>query len=223
MTDLLIDGVKNGTSKRLKDLPYQVAGKTGTVAIKNTNQNSDVYSIAYTTEHTVGVWLGNYSFQKEYNLEGSNNGGTYCTNIVKETLNGLYNNHTPKDFVKPESIETLKIDEKNLLENHTIKLAGKDCPERYVISEIFSKRFSPKEYSDIYSNFEINFNIELIDNIANVSFNALDYLIYDIYVDDGYSFTQNDISKIKTKKIKMCSDFISNNIDDICKVIQVTY
>ena len=51
MNDLLIEGVKSGTSKRLKDLPYDVAGKTGTVAVKDTNYNTDAYSIAYTTDH----------------------------------------------------------------------------------------------------------------------------------------------------------------------------
>jgi len=184
MNDLLIEGVKSGTSKRLKDLPYEVAGKTGTVAVKDTNYNTDTYSIAYTTDHIVGVWLGNYTLQKEYNLEGSNNGGTYCTNMVKETLNGIYADYTPKPFNVPDSIVVLDIDEKNLLTNHTVKLASKNCPERYRIKEIFSKRHMPTEVSSIYDDFDINFNVVLNNNIAEITLNALDYLIYDIYVDD---------------------------------------
>ena len=201
VNDLLIEGVKTGTSKRLKDLDYQVAGKTGTVAIKNTNLNSDTYSIAYTSEHTVGVWLGNYSFDPEYNLEGSNNGGTYCTGIVKETLNGLYSTHKPKDFEKPDSIVSLSIDEKNLNENHTVKLAGEFCPERCQITEIFSNRYKPTEYSDIYSNFDIDFNVEINDNIPTISFNALDYLIYDIYLDDELIKTIDNKSGIYSFEI----------------------
>lgn len=184
MTDLLIEGVKSGTSRRLNDLNYQVAGKTGTVAVKDTNLNTDVYSIAYTTEHTVGVWLGNYTLKKEYNLEGCNNGGTYCTNMVKDTLNSIYSTHSPKDFDVPETIVKLDIDEKNLIGNHTVKLASSDCPDRYKISELFSVRHQPKEISDIFTQFDIDFNVSLIDNVAEIKLNTKDYLIYDIYVDN---------------------------------------
>ena len=35
-----------------------------------------------------------------------------------------------------------------------------------------------------YNNFDINLNVGLTDNIAKVSLNTLDCLIYSIYVDD---------------------------------------
>ena len=184
MTNLLVDGVKSGTSKRLNNLPYDIAGKTGTVAIKGTNLNSDVYSIAYTSEHIVGVWLGNYSFDTQFNLEGSNNGGTYCTSMVKDALNGIYADHTPADFIMPSSIVELEIDEKNLSENHTVKLASDECPQRFRLKEIFALRHAPKDVSNIYSDFNIDFDVEMNDNIARLKLSAVDYLIYDIYVDD---------------------------------------
>lgn len=182
MTDLLIDGVKTGTSSRLKNLPFDVAGKTGTVAIKGTNLNSDVYSIAYTTSDIVGVWLGNYTFEKENNLEGRNNGGTFCTSIVKDVMQNMYT-VPPKDFEMPESVVSLKIDEKNMNENHTILLANEDCPERYTISEIFAKRFAPTEYSDIYTNINVDFDVEYLEseNKAVITFSPYDYLSYDVY------------------------------------------
>lgn len=198
MTDMLIEGVKTGTSKRLSSLPYQVAGKTGTVALKNSNLNSDVYSIAYTTEHIVGIWLGNYSFDNQYNLESSNNGGTYCTNFVKDTLNGIYKDHLPQNFSKPSSVVELKIDEKNLIENHTVKLASSNCPERYQISELFSTRYQPTEYSNIFNNFDFDFNVELTNNIANITISAKDYLNYDIYVDNNLIKSINNQSGIIT-------------------------
>ena len=184
MNTLLIDGVKNGTSKRLNKLPYQIAGKTGTVAIKNSNQNSDVYSIAYTSEHSIGIWMGNYSFDSKYNLESCNNGGTYCTSLIRDTFSDIYKQHYPKDFEIPNSIIALDIDEKNLIDNHTIKLASSNCPERYRCKELFSKRYQPTEYSNIYDEFEIDFSVELNNNVAAINIDALDYLIYEIYVDD---------------------------------------
>ena len=42
----------------------------------------------------------------------------------------------------------------------------------------------PNEVSDIYDNFDIEFNVQLNQNIAEINLTALDYLIYDIYVDD---------------------------------------
>lgn len=216
MTDLLINGVKNGTSKRLKDLPYEVAGKTGTVAVKNTNLNTDVYSIAYTTEHSIGVWLGNYSFDKEHNLEGCNNGGTYCTSMVKDILNTIYSDHSPNNFEMPDSVIELSIDEKNLLENHTIKLAGDNCPERYQIKEIFAKRFVPSEVSDLYTNFDIDFNVSLVNNVAQITLNALDYLIYDIYVDDELiESIQNKSGEISFDYNKLKSNTMYNFYVDV--------
>ena len=53
MTNMLIEGVQSGTSKRLNSLPFEVAGKTGTVAVKGTNYNTDAISVAYTTDHIV--------------------------------------------------------------------------------------------------------------------------------------------------------------------------
>ncbi len=184
-TDLLKAGVDYGTSSRLKNLPFQVAGKTGTVAIKGTNLNSDVYSIAYTTTDTIGVWLGNYTFNKEYNLESSNNGGTYCTSMVKDVLGSIYTT-PPTDFAKPASVIELSIDIKNTEENHTIKLADECCPERYRESEIFAERFKPTEVSDLFTNVSCDFDVNYSeqDNVATIAFNAKDYFQYEVYCND---------------------------------------
>ncbi|HAJ78017.1 MAG TPA: hypothetical protein DCO89_03020, partial [Clostridiales bacterium] len=86
MTEMLVSGVKKGTSSRLNQLPFEVAGKTGTVGISGTNYNSDVWSVGYTPQKIVGVWLGNSTGEKEFRLEGRNNGGTFCTSIVRDVL-----------------------------------------------------------------------------------------------------------------------------------------
>jgi len=179
MTDLLRDGVKYGTSSRLNKLPFDVAGKTGTVAVKGTNLNTDVYSVAYTSSDTIGVWLGNYTLDQEYNLEGSNNGGTYCTSIVKDVMENMYTS-PPADFSKPQSVVTLKIDEKNLAENHTVKIADENCPERYSLEEIFADRFKPTELSTLYTDLSCDFEVsyDADNNKAMLTFTPKDYLSY---------------------------------------------
>lgn len=182
VTDLLKCGVEYGTSSRLNKLDFEIAGKTGTVAVKNSNENSDVYSIAYTSKDIVGVWLGNYTMDPSYNLENENNGGTYCTSMVKDIFENIYST-PPKKFHKPDGIISLKIDEKNLTENHTVKLADESCPKRYTRVETFSSRFAPTEISDIYTNFDCEYTVDYNSetNIININITPKDYLIYNIY------------------------------------------
>jgi len=181
MTNMLDYAVDHGTSKKLAKLPFDVAGKTGTVAVKNTNLNTDAYSLAYTSSHTMSVWLGNYTMNEEYNLEGSNNGGTYATKIILDTFSDMYKDNKPSNFIVPENIVSLDIDAKSLSEDHVVVL-GYNIPERYKQTEIFSLSNLPKSHSTKYSNitpFEIN--IETNKNSCVISFNTFDYITYEIY------------------------------------------
>ena len=184
-TDLLIAGVKEGTSKKLSTLPYMVAGKTGTVAVPNTNLNTDAYSIAYTTEHTAGIWIGNYIYDDEFHLEGKNNGGTYATEHLKSLFTDIYAAQHPEDFPIPNTISYADIDVKALEEKHEIMLADKNCPDRYKTQEIFATRHMPTEYSTTFSNIE-KCKFDVINNNASatITFVASDYIIYELYCND---------------------------------------
>lgn len=181
-TDLLLEGVNSGTSKKLKSLPFQIAGKTGTVAVKNTNLNTDAYSIAYTTKHTAGIWIGSYTNQPEHYLEGKNNGGTYASEHLKNVFNNIYLSETPPDFIMPETIVKAFIDAKELQNNNNIALADINCPDRYKIEEIFSVRYVPNIISDNFSKVTpTTLNVENNNSYAIISFDALDYYIYELY------------------------------------------
>lgn len=182
MTKMLSDACDNGTSMRLRTLPFQVAGKTGTVAIKGTNNNTDAYSVAYTTSHTMGVWMGNYSNEKEYVLEGKNNGGTFATSCIKQCFNEIYSENKPKDFVIPESVTEIEIDSKLYDEENIIKVASENCPERYRLKILVAKRFEPKEVSNLFDNISVkNFDVKVNKLNAEISFDAVDYLKYELY------------------------------------------
>ena len=197
MTETLKYSVKNGTSKKLSKFDFEIAGKTGTVAYNKTNQNTDAYSLAYTSSHNMCVWLGNYSMDKKFNLEGSNNGGTYATQIISDTFEKLYKNKKPKNFVKPDSVVECSIDTKVLLEDHVIKLANL-TPERYQLKELFSKRYEPKELSQKFISItSFDFFIVKNNNYVSISFDTKDYLEYYIY-------------KNKDNNTK-CINIISNN------------
>ena len=196
MTDMLKEACKSGTSRKLSGLSYNVAGKTGTVAIKGTNNNTDAYSIAYTTEHTMGVWIGNYSNQPEYVLEGKNNGGTYATSMIKQEFENLYSDHSPKDFQMPNSVEEIDIDLKEYSDNHKIMVASTNCPDRYKIKIKVAKRYNNFEKSQLFENLTIdNFDIKVENDNSKITFNAKDYLKYDIVrIDDNKSKVIKNVS-----------------------------
>lgn len=182
MTDMLISGVENGTSKKLDSLNYQVAGKTGTVAVKGTNYNTDAISVAYTTDYTIGSWLGNYTLKDEFNLSSSNNGGTFATQILKDTFNSIYKDYKPDNFKKPDSIVELEIDSLTLENEHKILIATDDYPERYKLKEIFSTKYLPSEKSKTFVNLKVeNFEAKNNKDLSNtITFEAKKHLKYQI-------------------------------------------
>lgn len=186
LTDMLMSGVKNGTSKKLSTLPFQVAGKTGTVAVDGTNYNNDAISIAYTSNKTMGVWLGNYSMEKEFQLESTNNGGTYATAIIKDVFSKIYEKSMPEDFEKPTNTEWITLDRISL-EDHLLIKANEQTPERFVVKELFAKRFSPQIVSENFKDYKINnLNVSSDGKYTYVSFDCDDYIDYLIcaYVDN---------------------------------------
>lgn len=179
--DLLKYAVRNGTSARLKNLDFEIGGKTGTVAVKGTNQNTDAISVAYNSQHSMGVWYGNYSFETNYNLEGNNNGGTFATSIIRDTFKKLYNNNNPGDIHRPESIVEKFIDLKTLEEEHVVKLADENTPIRYMSKELFSVNHIPTEISTAFSDIGLNdFDLLNKNSFSIISFDAKDYVVYDL-------------------------------------------
>ncbi len=112
ITDALMQAKNSGTSKKLKDFSFDLAAKTGTNG--NVDGNLDAYSISYTTNHIVGVWIG-----KENGEEIPNNvtGGGYPTIFNREIINYLYKNETPPNFTKPNNVIEVKLDKNQLIKN----------------------------------------------------------------------------------------------------------
>ena len=180
-TNIMQYSVKNGTSKKLSNFKFDIAGKTGTVNVKNSNLNTDAYSLAYTQDHIMSVWLGNYSMDQEYNLEGNNNGGTYATEIIRDTFADFYKLSPPDDFLIPESVKSLPIDKLALEEDHIV-LLGNNIPERYKAYELFSMDNIPLVSSTRYSELpEVKLNSVINKNSVTLSFDTYGYLNYNIY------------------------------------------
>ena len=181
MTKMLISSVKNGTSSRLDSLGFEIAGKTGTVGIKGTNLNSDVWSVGYTPQKTVGVWLGNATGSKENMLEGRNNGGTFCTSIVRDTFKEIDIDKNLK-FLRPNGIVDCEIDTIKLEKEHVLMIANPATPKRYTKTALFNKKYAPSIVAEKYLSenlCELSGKIE--NEMPTLYFDCIKNATYNIY------------------------------------------
>ena len=214
MHTMLEDGVKKGTSKALNKLPYSVAGKTGTVCVKDSNNNTDAISVAYTKNHTMGVWFGNTSNKKEYELSSKVNGGTYPTYVIRDTFSKMYERVIPQSILKPQSVVEVEIDINELNNNHKVMIANENCPERYKQKILVSNRYLPEKASDNYINFKIdNFDVRLENDSVIIDFNAIKYIDYSIIRTNNNK--EVEIAKFNNKQGKI--QYVDKNIDNDTK------
>lgn len=187
--ETLLESAKTGTARRLNDLPYQIASKTGTVG--KGESNGDAYNLALTTEDCVGVWVGNLKGEEI----GSITGGILPTYVVKDYFKSIYSKHTPKDFEIPSSIAEVEIDSLELENNHIVVKANDFIPERYKQKELFSKFNLPKEISNNFLEIQAPTLTGKVEN-GNVilEFDSENYLKYDLY-------------KIENNKAKLIKSF----------------
>lgn len=194
ITDMLMSAVDNGTSSKLGSLPYDVAGKTGTVSANGYANNSDAWSASYTTSHTLCIWQGNTSNNKERMLDKGITGGSYPTMMARDIYRTIYRNNYPDSFVPPIGIVALDIDKVALETDHLLLLASENTPDEYKVNELFSINNQPKELSEyfVYPSVD-NFRVEMNDNTPAVKFIAKRHIRYTILRTIG-----NDTNAIDT-------------------------
>ncbi|MBQ2740084.1 MAG: transglycosylase domain-containing protein [Clostridia bacterium] len=144
ITDTLRSAVKEGTAKRLRALPFEVAAKTGTVGIGD--KNTDAYTVAYTSNHTVGVWLGNAD-----NSPVATTGGGLPCEATYRVLEAIYEDDLPDDFDRPIGVQEVALDAYAILHEQRLQLADPIAPIAEVKCELFDSRYAPKEQSDRFS------------------------------------------------------------------------
>lgn len=187
MNEMLIATSKSGTAKTLSDFKYDIATKTGTCG--NSEGNTDAYAISYTSEHCIGVWLGDKD-NKRLKITG----GGDCCNYVGDILNKLYSNHTPQNLDVSSGTSTVKIDAEDYYNNNKIILADNISPKLNILEVKVLYGNEPKNKSTKFSSPSIatptitvkngEVNIELCQTkyyayLINRRFNGKNKLIYD--------------------------------------------
>ena len=143
VNEMLEKAVKDGTAKKLKDLPFEVCAKTGTCG--KDNGNTDAWTLAYTSAHTVGVWMGN----ADNTLTDVTGGGLPC-HYANLLLSELYKKSAPAPFDKDRTLVTKTLDKTSYVSEHILRLAAPAQPKGTTIEEKFRASNCPLEMSTIY-------------------------------------------------------------------------
>ena len=148
INDALYNTSKNGTAKKLSNLTFEVCAKTGTNGTKK--GNTDAYTVTYTPDKTVGVWMGNYN-----NTTTDLNGGGLPCHYAYLINKQIYKNKSISKFKTSNDIISVNLDKDEYLKNHKLVLADEFSPKENIITEIFKKNYLPTEKSNKFSKPEI--------------------------------------------------------------------
>ena len=125
------------------NLPFRAAVKTGT-----TNDFRDNWTIGYTPDLAIGVWIGNPDFTPMENTTGLTGAAPIWAAAMEFGIE-KYTNNDPTGFAKPDGIETKEICEVSGTE------PSKWCPSTK--NEIFASNQLPlPKEDDLWQNIEID-------------------------------------------------------------------
>lgn len=161
INDVLCQATKTGTAKKLKNLTYDVACKTGTCG--NQEGNTDAYAISYTSDYCIGVWLGDKQNNRQQIY-----GGNQCCEKTLQIINCLYANSSPAPLEKNAGTVQIEIDNEEYEKNDKIIIADNFAPKTNKLKVKCITDNIPKEVSTRFKRPTIK-NPQIIVNKDNVS------------------------------------------------------
>lgn len=153
MTDILKSTAQKGTAKKLRNLSFDIAAKTGTVGTKK--GNTDAYALSYTAKDTIGVWFGN----ADNTFIDTTGGGLPCNLLL--SLNELLEQEYAKTQAKipsfsiPKNVQKIALDKTAYYDTHTILLADDYSPAEHQLFELFKTSAIPLNKSTSFSKPQI--------------------------------------------------------------------
>lgn len=117
--------------------PFSVALKTGT-----STQYRDCWTVGFTDEYTVGVWVGNFDGRSTYGLSGASGAGP----IFSEIMELLNREKSGESFQLPNTVERVSVC------SYSGKLVSEFCPHSRF--EIFKIGQKPKEICSFHQDVD---------------------------------------------------------------------
>ena len=121
ISDMLMTASKEGTARRLKELPFPVCAKTGTAGTDA--GNTDAYCIGYTKEHVIAVWMGN----EDYTPVDATGGGLPANEALR-LFQALYAKRKPEPFPACDRVVRLHYDGEVYEKDHAVTLSDPAAP-----------------------------------------------------------------------------------------------
>lgn len=176
INDMLQTCATSGTAKRLADLPFGVASKTGTAQING--KNTDLWNVAYTPEHLVVSWCGDATSR---GLEGGYSSSFYPTLINKNLLKKIYSTYSPTPFKLNDNIVKIGYDTIKWNDEHELYLSTPIEPERYIKYDLFKQDNLPENYSPAFSSPQFNLNVSLTTKGCVITLDDIKYFNFKVY------------------------------------------
>ena len=173
MTDILQKTAQNGTAKRLRDLPFSVASKTGTVG--NAEGNTDAWNLSYTSDYTLAVRFS--AKEKKFSLTGGGH-PTFFARAIWSKVGGS------KPFVPPQTLSTCIIDTYSTQKTHQLTLANDLTPQIYRKNAYWSN-FYPGNTEGLFQNaVPTDYRLDEEEGCGFIRFTPNPYFIYRLYEND---------------------------------------
>lgn len=147
ITDMLQTAATEGSARALSTAGIPVAGKTGTVA--QDAGTRDLWTIAYTPEVSVAVWMG-YDSAADGVMPESASGSAYPAQLAARWLSGVKQALSGGAFPLPQTLAQVELDRLSLEEDHQVLLATEHTPAAERIWEVFPADRQPLRYSARY-------------------------------------------------------------------------
>lgn len=145
ITDMLRTAASAGSAKALKASGLPVAGKTGTVA-DGERGTRDLWTVAYTPELALSVWMGYDAPDATHTLPSSEGGSGYPARLCAAFL--AASRLSGADFTRPKGVRTALIDAMALENEKTVRLSTERTPADYTLRELFREGEMPEVFSE---------------------------------------------------------------------------
>lgn len=173
INDMLQTAANTGTAKKLSALPFKICGKTGTCGSET--GNTDAWTIAYTSEHLIGVWMGN----ADNRLTDISGGGLPC-HYAALLAKHIYTTEKPAPFPHCPRVIRCKLDRASYECNHLVRAAAPKQPARYTFTELFRENNPPTVESPIFSHPHSRAEIRVQNNNVFIDLYQTKYYEYRI-------------------------------------------
>ncbi len=147
ITDMLKTAATRGSARALSDCGIPVAGKTGTVADVS-GDTRDIWTVAYTPEVAVCVWMGFDNPGSGNSLPGSEGGGGYPARLCASFISGIADALKGSDFRRPTGVKAVLLDSLALQGEKIALLSTERTPAELTTLELFHEGDLPERFSD---------------------------------------------------------------------------